>query len=68
MPERVSLSERLGITRRDACLKGGTKAQPKLYSADLVEGNGRRCAVARAGASEGKCCTAGARGSELEEG
>jgi hypothetical protein len=36
MPERVSLSERLGLTRGDACLKGRTGVLPELYGAGLL--------------------------------
>ena len=48
------MSERLGLTRGDACLKGRTKVLPELYGADLLKDSERMCAGTCARASEGK--------------
>ncbi len=48
------MSERLGLTRGAACLKGRTKVLPVLYGADLLRDSESVCEGACAGASEGK--------------
>ena len=62
------MSERLGRTRGDACIKGRTKVLPEVYGADLLSGSERMCESVREDASEGRSDVAEANGRRLKRG